>query len=35
MPDPGAAPCGDSLRDAEGTYVTDADADVVGNQQDA
>ena len=35
MPDPAGAPCGDIFGKPEVTHVTDADADVVGDQQDA
>ena len=35
MPDPGEAPCGDIFAVPGVSYVTDADADVVGDEQDA
>jgi hypothetical protein len=35
MPDPTGAPCGDIFGTPPVTHVTDADADVVGDQQDA
>jgi hypothetical protein len=30
MPDAGGAPCGDIFATPDATYVTDADADVIG-----
>lgn len=35
MPNPSGAPCGDIFGTPEATYVTDADADIVGGQQGA
>jgi hypothetical protein len=32
MPDPGAAPCGDIFGTSDTTWVTDADAEVFGDE---
>jgi hypothetical protein len=33
MPDAGGAPCGDIFRTPDTTYVTDADADIIGDEE--
>ncbi len=35
MPDPGGAPCGDIFGTPQVTHVTDADVDIVGDEQGA
>ena len=34
MPDTGGAPCGDIFGTPDATYVTDADADVIGSDKE-